>query len=319
MKGFTLIELLVVVAIIALLISILLPSLADAREQAKRTKCSANLHAIGLGVLNCQTENKGFGPTWDDGALVGNNNDVMLTWIDVLYDLNYIGNVEVTFCPTDKRMDEAMAARGAGWAFAAVDRFGVGAPKRPGVRTSFAINALMHWNWPQDRYIDAARQVYGTDGWWTWHGNMSAHWVMWHWIYGKTPDPLNTPNWEGAMIGFRHGKRLAANMLFADGHVIPVAPRIPQSVQELRDRLIDTSKMFTWLPGETTRRFDFDPYTGGEIEEFKNRVPAFTSERGKTISGGQNVPYDFPEQLSPNYRTEKLIWKKLPAKIKDRL
>ena len=57
--GFTLVELLVVVSIIALLISILLPSLKKAREQAKATVCLSNLRALGQGIMLYATEYDG--------------------------------------------------------------------------------------------------------------------------------------------------------------------------------------------------------------------------------------------------------------------
>jgi prepilin-type N-terminal cleavage/methylation domain-containing protein len=57
--GFTLIELLVVVAIISLLIAILLPSLAAARNKGKEAKCLSNMHAIGSGFATYSADFQG--------------------------------------------------------------------------------------------------------------------------------------------------------------------------------------------------------------------------------------------------------------------
>src|SRR5690242_8621627 len=61
-NAFTLIELLVVVSIIALLIGILLPALASARQTARVTICGSNLHQLVTGVVAYSVEFKNVIP-----------------------------------------------------------------------------------------------------------------------------------------------------------------------------------------------------------------------------------------------------------------
>jgi len=76
LHGFTLVELLVVISIIALLVSILMPALGRAREQARSVECLSNLHRIALSVVFYSDDN-------DDQMMFTLFNGQ--TWMDYLY------------------------------------------------------------------------------------------------------------------------------------------------------------------------------------------------------------------------------------------
>jgi len=61
-RGFTLIELLVVIAIIAVLVAMLLPALAKAREGAKIAACTSNMRQIGTATISYCNEHHDYFP-----------------------------------------------------------------------------------------------------------------------------------------------------------------------------------------------------------------------------------------------------------------
>jgi prepilin-type N-terminal cleavage/methylation domain-containing protein len=88
-SAFTLIELLVVIAIIAILASMLLPSLSMAKQAGQRMACLDNQKQLGYSFTMYASDNSGFFP-----PRIGTNR-----WPQML--LPYYKNVSVLVCPTD--------------------------------------------------------------------------------------------------------------------------------------------------------------------------------------------------------------------------
>ena len=81
-RAFTLIELLVVIAIIAILAALLLPALAKAKEEGRRTNCMGNLRQLTLCWEMYTDDNAGvFAPNnWIDYEGAGGGFNQSVSW-----------------------------------------------------------------------------------------------------------------------------------------------------------------------------------------------------------------------------------------------
>jgi prepilin-type N-terminal cleavage/methylation domain-containing protein/prepilin-type processing-associated H-X9-DG protein len=116
-RAFTLVELLVVIAIIALLMGILLPSLAAARESGRRTKCLVAQRMIATAAVMYadQHKNGAFIPTMNGGD------------DDMAYLSELIERPDAAICPSTKNQVDPAA------------RILVGDP-----RNKYNVNAYIH-------------------------------------------------------------------------------------------------------------------------------------------------------------------------------
>ncbi len=200
-RVFTLIELLVVVAIIAVLVSLLLPALAAVRERAKRLTCTANLRTIHSGFSLYARDHADFLPDmYVDGQHDPNlNNYICFLWPYVYADR--------PFAPGDPNFYERIT----GSAFRC--------PTNPAYRTtqagfaSFAANEHLTFM-SLDRIANPSRKLLCADG-----GSDTYDEVYWgNVIFLYIPTAGRVIN-----ITYRHNND--ANAACVDGHVseVPIA------------------------------------------------------------------------------------------------
>ncbi len=180
-KGFTLIELLVVISIIALLMSILMPSLSKVKDIARMTVCQSNVRQWGIILSTFVIDNNNkFFKGWYAEAPNGIQDQLWLTVAKSYYD-----DPRIRLCPVTNNLDDRTSAwkgvyhfqeNGAGqwWELLAGDygSYGINAfvensDLRVNIGGDIGVGECDKLNWKSPDNVPQADNVpVVTDSWW---------------------------------------------------------------------------------------------------------------------------------------------------------
>jgi prepilin-type processing-associated H-X9-DG protein/prepilin-type N-terminal cleavage/methylation domain-containing protein len=213
-KSFTLIELLVVVAIIAVLIALLLPTLSAAREMARTASCASNLKQLGMGFHYYVQENGDHLPALnfpDPGYNYGNKkwwvNKIAYYFPPTGWGNEEWGNVMIN--PKDVWTCPTVIPAGTAWGWGA--GYGV-VEGREGSGLFYYYNVADPLTWPRQitRIQRPAEILLVAD---CWRGND-------HQCYpAMFPPATPTINWAWGCQQAAPRHRDQVNVCFIDGHV----------------------------------------------------------------------------------------------------